>query len=146
MPLAACHNLYQFLDLIALPQDTHDRLSQDTHDMQVEACSHDSTDSLIKAQHTALLEYGGAMSSSNSMTCPTLSQLPDSPRNLSSLAKGKSKSPLQLETRSWSASRMRSMNSDRRAEQIASPNFLKKVAVIFKTMLSKPTQDEEAAS
>lgn len=85
------------------------------------------------------------MSSSNSMTCPTLSQSPESPRNLSSLARGKSKSPLQLETRPWSASRMRSMNSDRRADQIASPNFLRKVAVIFKTMLNKPTQDDEVA-
>ncbi|DBA92849.1 TPA: Serine/threonine-protein kinase [Trebouxia sp. C0004] len=114
--------------------------------LKVEACSHDSTDSLIRAQHAALLEYGDAMSSSNSMTCPTPSQSQDSPRNLSSLARGKSKSPLQLETRSWSASQMRSMNANRRVEEIASPNFLKKVAVIFKSMLTKPTLDNEASA
>ncbi len=114
---------------------------------QVEACSHDSTDSLIRAQRTALLEYGGSMSSSNSMTCsilgPAQTQASDSPRALSTLARGKSKSPLQLETRSWSASQMRSMNADRRAEQIGSSNFLKKVAVIFKSILNRTSLDEE---
>lgn len=113
------------------------------HVLQMEACAHDSTDSLIRAQHTALLEYGGAMSSSNSMTCSSL-QSPDNPRASSCLARGKSKSPLQLETRSWSASQMRSMNADRRADQIGSPTFLKKVAVIFKSMLAR--NDEEMSA
>ncbi len=120
--------------------------SHSDHHLQMEACSHDSTDSLIRAQHAALLEYGDSMSSSNSMTCPTQSQPQESPRNLSSIARGKPKSPLQLETRSWSASQMRSMNANRRVEEIASPNFLQKVAVIFKTMLTKPTLDDEASA
>lgn len=110
--------------------------------LQVEACSHDSTDSLIRAQHTALLDYGGSMSSSNSMTCATSSLL-ESPRAGSSLARGKSKSPLQLETRSWSASQMRSMSADRRASAISSPSFLRKVAVMFRSMLSNTSMDEE---
>jgi len=38
------------------------------------------------------------------------------------------------------------MNADRRVEEIASPNFLKKVAVIFKSMLTKPTLDDEASA
>ena len=114
--------------------------------LQMEACSHDSTDSLIRAQHTALLDYGGgAMSSSNSMTCTTMSpaQGNESPRLGSSLPRGKSKSPLQLETRSSSASQMRSMNSERRVDNIGSPNFLKKVAVIFKSMLTWQSLEEE---
>ena len=112
--------------------------------MQVEACSHESTDSLIRAQHTALLECGVAMSSSNSMTSPSMGRTSiDSPRGLRSTASGKSKSPLQLENRSWSASQMRSMSSGRSAEQIASPSFLKKVASIFKNMLGDTTGDEE---
>ncbi|KAL3148439.1 hypothetical protein ABBQ38_013890 [Trebouxia sp. C0009 RCD-2024] len=110
--------------------------------LKVEACSHDSTDSLIRAQHTALLDYGGSMSSSNSMTCPTTNLL-DSPRGVSSLARGKSKSPLQLETRSWSASQMRSMSADRRAVAIGSPSFLRKVAVMFRSLLSNTSMDED---
>ena len=112
--------------------------------MQVEACSHDSTDSLIRAQHTALLDCGTAMSSSNSMTSASVGRLSiDSPRGLRSTASGKSKSPLQLENRSWSASQMRSMNSGQSAEQIGSPTFLKKVASIFKSMIGGTTGDEE---
>ena len=120
--------------------------------LQVEACSHDSTDSLIRAQHTALLEYGGAMSSSNSMTCANSSlsqgQGNESPRAVNSLARGnsKSKSPLQLETRSWSASQMRSMSADRRADAIGSQSFLRKVAVMFKSMLTNTSVDEEPSS
>ena len=113
--------------------------------VQVEACSHDSTDSLIRAQHTALLDYGGSMSSSNSMTCPTTNLLA-SPRGASSLGRGKSKSPLQLETRSWSASQMRSMSADRRASAIGSPSFLRKVAVMFRSLLSNTSMDEESST
>ena len=117
---------------------------------QVEACSHDSTDSLIRAQHAALLECGGAMSSSNSMTCssPPHSGNNESPRGSGAFARSlsKSKSPLQLENRSWSASQMSSMNADRRAEQIGSPTFLKKVAGMFKNMLNRSTDEEVSRS